>query len=865
MTAFRTSLWALALVGAMAQCAAGRADTLYTTHFFDWYRVTPEQPYEAMQRVFTFRPDWEGIGLSPEEVGVSQRYYSVQFRMIQKAGFDGIHYEWFGPQPSEECLRAIAETGMRVAMFYDQEIRFSGRPLYIKPTDAFRAEIVQDIASFYRRIPREYWLRESDGSLPLIFYAYQFDQSYRDLDAWDMFYRALLADLRDRLGEPVRIYWTDSGALCQTYAFQHFPEISSYSFGWWGGQRQIGARSVTFALHYDDLGAAVGGRAARTVNFDPRFMEEHLRLARWTRPRLVFNYGWNEFFEGENILPDRTWGDWRLHMMADIVRQLRAAPPQPLPSAILLLDDLYARDLQKPGSSEAIHTLVGAYRYLFPQAEARLGTTLPEDAAAGSTVVALTRDRSDADERALIEAANRRGMRVVFFEGDSERTGPLVSRFAAGPRAKPLENDPPPPRNQYVHATVNVDIDPDRYPFLNIRVRNSLNTFYHVRVRGTDDEGNEHTNHDNNSPLDWKVTGGEWEARRENVKAVLEAYAGRPILRITGLWLILNAVSAPGDFAADFASAEFTNEKGDERIAVPLTGAAPIAYGASFAASTREGWPQGGMTLAEEDGGTLRLWLKARFAEGLALDQTSQVFTRQPGVEVLAWATWPPKTAQSREAHRERVPLVMRRDNLFWVNTFAPHMLVYTPLMKALGMPQTRAAEHVVYQVVKGVAAEQRSTTPTILGRDELPGTRVRLYHPSGLSSSAAYPWPTTSVPLAAVRLRDHSEKAEPITVLLNGSVCSPQGQVTLLPGDIVDVYRVPVRITSAREVRVTATRESEARFQIRLTGAGAAEVRPNRSGVRVMRNGKPLSGSVRLPISATVEIGQPATNPPSP
>lgn len=185
--------------------------------------------------------------------------------------------------------------------------------------------------------------------------------------------------------------------------------------------------------------------------------------------------------------------------------------------------------------------------------------------------------------------------------------------------------------------------------------------------------------------------------------------------------------------------------------------------------------------------------------------------------------------------------------------------------MKALGMPQTRAAEHVVYQVVKGVAAEQRSTTTTILGRDELPGTRVRLYHPSGLSSSAAYPWPTTSVPLAAVRLRDHSEKAEPITVLLNGSVCSPQGQVTLLPGDIVDVYRVPVRITSAREVRVTATRESEARFQIRLTGAGAAEVRPNRSGVRVRRNGKPLSGSVRLPISATVEIGQPATNPPSP
>ncbi len=297
------------------------APTLFTTHFFDWYRVTPQQPYEAMQRVFTFRPDWEGVGLRPDEVGVSVRYYTVQFRMIQRAGFDGIHYEWFGQQPSDECLQALRETGLRVAMFYDQEIRFIGRPSFIRPTDAFLEEVLRDVGSFYDRIPRDLWLRESDGKVPLIFYGYQFDQSVRDIGAWHSFYSRLLDGLARRLGTPVRIYWTDAGVLCQVYAFQHFPDIVSFSFGWWGGQRQMGRPSVTFVAHYDDLGAQVGGRAQRTFTYDHRFLEEHLQLARLTAPPFVFHYGWNEYYEGENIFPDRTWGTWRLSLLSGIVKR----------------------------------------------------------------------------------------------------------------------------------------------------------------------------------------------------------------------------------------------------------------------------------------------------------------------------------------------------------------------------------------------------------------------------------------------------------------------------------------------------------------------------------------------------------------
>jgi len=145
------------------QATTSRPATLFTTHFFDWYRVTEQQPYEAMQRVFTFRPDWESVGLQPSEVGVSQRYYSVQFRMIQRAGFDGIHYEWFGAQPSDPCVAALRETRTKAAMFYDQEIRFHGTPMFIKPTDEFRNRLRQrkiDTRPLFPAISRyPYWPR----------------------------------------------------------------------------------------------------------------------------------------------------------------------------------------------------------------------------------------------------------------------------------------------------------------------------------------------------------------------------------------------------------------------------------------------------------------------------------------------------------------------------------------------------------------------------------------------------------------------------------------------------------------------------------------------------------------------------------
>jgi len=854
--------FALLLKAAVVLCPLGTladdAPTLYTTHFFDWYKVSEQQPYENLQRAFTFRPDWEGVGLEPAEVGVSGKYYSVQFEMIRRAGFDGIHYEWFGVQPSDECVAALRETGTRAAMFYDMEIRFSKRPLFIKPTDAFLAEALADVGSFYERIPRDLWLRERDESIPLIFYGYQFDQSFRSVAEWDGFYRKLLAGLRERLGGAVRIYWTDCGALCQTYAFQHFDEISSYSFSWWGGQRQIGARSVTFVLHYDDQGAVAGGRSARTMCYDNRFIEEHLQLARLTRPRLVFNYGWNEYFEGENVFPDRTWGDWRLNTVAAIVSTLKHTPARPLPPAVILADDLYPGDLEAPGSRDAEHALLGAFRYLFPQAEARLGLRLDPLPGENPVVLAMTRKRTDDEERRLLELADAGKARVAFYEPDPAHTGPLVSRFAAGPRTRPLEQVPPPPANQWVGAEIKVDVDAAAYPFLRVRVRNSPGTFYHVRVIGLDGEGARHENHDNGSPLDWKATGGQWEDRRENMKEVLEAFAGKGIVRFVGVIAIVNATVVPGDFTAEFAEAEFADADGHVGFRVPLGDPVKVTYSSSFVNTGMPGYPVGTMEPAGASSNRLKLSLNARFASEQPLDAASQAFAFQPGVEALAWAAWPPSGSGPPQRAAVRVPLVLRKGNVFWVNTLSPHAGVYGPLMAELRMPRVRTASHLQFQQVKGITSVQKPSSATILGRDVLPVDRVRFHHPANVEAPVRYPWPATTTPLAAVRIREGVATAEPVTTVVSAMRLVVAGEAELRPGDTLDIMRVPVTVKPARgSVQVAARRETPGTYTLTLMGRGTAAVSPAAPGVRVLKDGKAVRGAVTLPCRLAVVVAQ--------
>lgn len=318
--------------------------TLYTIHFFDWYRVSVNKPLESINRLWTYQVPWENFGIKVEEIGNSVNYYQKQWEMIKDAGFDGVHWEWHRNNPSEICIQALKNTDTKLGIFYDMEITFHHEVGFIKPTAKFADTMIADIKSFYESVPKELWLRHSDGSLPMIFYGYQFDRrSIRDIDAWHQFYSRLINGLKEALDSNVKMYWTDAHAPHapqQCYAYQHFPEIKSFVFNPTHEQISINPGAHTLVINYDDLGDTRGNRTGRLIVNDIRHLQEMLWLAKHLPLELVFFYGWNEFYEGENILPDTTYGDWRYRLTKAMIKDMKSHSADDYPKVMLIADDI---------------------------------------------------------------------------------------------------------------------------------------------------------------------------------------------------------------------------------------------------------------------------------------------------------------------------------------------------------------------------------------------------------------------------------------------------------------------------------------------------------------------------------------------
>jgi hypothetical protein len=341
-TWFRLLILGAVLAGLAPLAVSPAAPPTCTTHFFDWYVINGRAALEERQKQWTYRVDWGSLGITPEEIGTSVHYYEAQFKKIREAGFDGLHYEWHANNPKPQFLEALGKVGLPAAMFYDMEIRFSGRPNFITPTEAFAKEFVGDVTSFYRAVPRSLWLHDRNGRLPIVVYGYAFDQRVTDPAPWGRFFKAIIQGVEQSLGERVVFHWTNNGSPQQMYGFQHFPEIQSYVFNEASSQTPVNARSVTFVVHYDDLGvsfARKGDRASRWIRNDVRYLQEALWLAKHTDPDLVFNYGWNELYEGEHLLPDSHWGSWRYDVASAMVRHIKAHAKADLPRVLIIADD----------------------------------------------------------------------------------------------------------------------------------------------------------------------------------------------------------------------------------------------------------------------------------------------------------------------------------------------------------------------------------------------------------------------------------------------------------------------------------------------------------------------------------------------
>ncbi len=518
----------------------GDGAPLCITHFFDWY--TPQTPEEQ----FTHKVDWEAYGIRRDEIGISLNYYRKQFELIRATGFDGIVYEWYGYDPKAIVLQALEENDLKIGMFYDLAIRFHPYPP-MAPGATAATRLAEDVEGFYAGIGEEQRLRDSQGRLVMVFYAFPFDLSIEEPGPWDEFFRELATRLEGSLGSQVRIYWTGLHWVQPMHGLLHYEEFSPLNFNPFESQVQIDGAAVCWAFNYDDRGAVIQGRRDRLIQLEPAYLQEGFWLAMNSRREVVFNYGWNEYFEGENIMPDLTYGDFRRGTIERMIDAVKASPPPDEPSTLILVDDLLPA--WTDGSGDRDSGIEREFRFLylmrvfFPSADVRIAGTVPFSEMNGyDRLVALNRRKDLGDDHRLRLLAEEKP--VVYLNPDPDSDTEMVQLFTSQPRERAFDAPSTPEEaNEYAILRRGVGIDLERFPRIAFRLRNSPGSVYHIRFFGEDADGIRHQAWMEDSPLDDETTGGEWQERTEDAGALADEAAGVHIVRLTTIEVILDDIA----------------------------------------------------------------------------------------------------------------------------------------------------------------------------------------------------------------------------------------------------------------------------------------------------------------------------------
>ncbi len=771
--------FAVLLVAAAPMALLAAGPPTCTTHFFDWYVLDSRQALEEKQKQWTYRIDWNWLGIQPEEIGRLVRYYETQCRKIREAGFDGIHYEWHGNPLKAEFRKALETTRLGVAMFYDMQIRFAGRSNFITPTPEFARRFVDDVASFYRPIPRRLWLRDRNGRLPIIVYGYAFDTRVTDREAWDRFYRLIIDGVQSELGQPVVFYWTDTGLAQQIYAFQHFPEIASFTFNEAGRQTQVNARCVTFVVHYDDLGVSFvrgGPRRRRWIRNDIRYLQEALWLARHTDPDLVFNYGWNELYEGEHLLPDESWGTWRYELASAMVHWIKEHACKDLPRVLVIADDLLPALSAATGEEAAVLCrqleLLTRLRALVPQAEVVLAGQQPEFS--GYEVIFAVNARKSAAEELRLAGAEQA---VVYFNPDPAAETPMTRLFTDRPRSRIARL----PANEFVVASCAVDVDLEKYPFLQFRARNSPGSLFHIRYEGLDAAGRPVEAWYESSPTDDRATEGKWLSGQENVARIADRGAGRPVQRLSRIHVILDDLDDNGQFTLDVDCLRLVSPSGQIGWEEEFQSVGRWRVSASFQDQPDAAERFGFQAICEEDRTVGRMRLEATVPDGLpeGMDESTRLLQPRESVRVLAASSW----------KGTKVPLLLARGRHYWLNSYTPNDDCWETLFGELfGLRLNRGVlfGSFSHALTPDGFTSQRQQSLMVIGEEPLPVKRFRMVAPPELDRPLQHALPRLS---GKWHLRVLRGQRRQITWPDPGS--DPPALI-LLPGEIVELQLQP-------------------------------------------------------------------------
>lgn len=441
-------------------CDRRAAPPLSVIHFFDWYPSPDNGPINGPK--WTHQIDWASYGLSPEQVGGSKAYYDSQFALIERLGVDGIVYQYYkeadgsiGTKLSATFLDSLSRHQTKIGLFYDWEIQMVGAigPVlsqqgYIKPTAAQAATLIDDIAGFYERVPRSHWLLDRNGRLPIMVFAFGFDQSNTDAAAWHGFYQSVLSGLERRLGVAPVFYWTARNLIQLEYAFQHFPQqFRPFNFVLDMPQPQLAPGAVTWNINFDNLGVWRFHKLQRVVRDDPRYLQEMIWLAKHTAPELLFIYSWNEYYEGANIMPDRTYGTSRYAFMQALLKDLRENSAPRLPCTLLVVDD-YAQLWQtddwhlKLGEQFTLYPL----RRLAPQADVRLASAVTPELLEQYDLIIMLAQTSPAAIEQLAPLLDRKrvvviGPRAAYVDAVRQRFASRVERVVRNKEVALLDAD----------------------------------------------------------------------------------------------------------------------------------------------------------------------------------------------------------------------------------------------------------------------------------------------------------------------------------------------------------------------------------------------------------------------------------------
>ncbi len=408
---------------AASACPEPVKPPLSIIHFFDWYADRPINGPD-----WTHQVDWTAYGLRPEDVGGSRASYDVQLGLIDALGVDALTYEYYdaggsSPPLSPAFLGSLAEHRVKLGLMYDLELEqvWKTGPVlsstdYIEPTEDAARALAQRFANFYRRVPRVSWFVDRSGRLPIFVYGYGFDRESQDVGAWDRFYSALLVGVESELGiEPV-VYWSAINRVQQEIGFQHFPDqIRPFNFVVDVQHPQLAPGSVTWNVNFDNLGVQRHFGYVRAVRDDPRYLEEMLWLAKHTAPELVFIYGWNEFYEGANIMPDLTYGTSRYELVEAMLEDVRNNATRTLPCTLLVVDD-YADSWTNDDWRLRVEENMTLYplRRLAPQADVVLASNVTPGLLAGYDLIVVVAQHS---HRAVDLAARAMSRKQVVFLG----------------------------------------------------------------------------------------------------------------------------------------------------------------------------------------------------------------------------------------------------------------------------------------------------------------------------------------------------------------------------------------------------------------------------------------------------------------